>query len=218
MLLQAQVTLEVAVRKTFIFEWIEVIQRAVAQFHVIDAGTVAEAGAKAIRMEYAPVRYLIGEVAIPCSRRNISDLRIIDHGLGIKFKYRCATHYGCYLGKGYGQGRQIFFIERRHSHILLEAEPHLRLAIPVQHSGQPVTRVGSIILQRVEEETATIGRHHGQEVLAAIVWLVRQGTLIEYIRTIQTKLCGYMPISIEWALRTLLTVLIGIAVLRNGVV
>lgn len=185
---------------------------------MIDAGTVAEAGAKAIRMEYAPVRYLIGEVAIPCSRLNISDFRIIDHGLGVKFEYRGAAHYGCYLGKRYGQGRQIFFIERRHSHILLEAEPHLRLAIPVQHRGQPVTRVGSIILQRVKEETATIGRHHGQEVFAAIEWLVRQGALIEYIRTIQTKLCGYMPISIEWALRTLLTVLIRIAVLRNGVI
>lgn len=81
MLLQAQVTLEITVWETFIFERIEVIQRAVTQFHVIDAGTVAEAGAKAICMEYAPVRYLIGEVAIPCSRRNISDLRIIDHGL-----------------------------------------------------------------------------------------------------------------------------------------
>lgn len=188
MLLQAQVALEVAVRKAFILKRIEVVERAVAQFHVIDARAVAEAGAKAIRMKYAPVRHLVREVTIACSRRNISDFRIIDHGLRIKFEYCCASHDGCYFGKRYGQGGQIFLIECRHAHILLEAETHLRLAIPVHHRRQPMSRLGSIVLQRIEKETTTVGRHHGQEVFAAIERFVRQLAIIEYVRTIQTEL------------------------------
>lgn len=168
MLLQAQVTLEIAVGKAFIRERIEVVERTVAQFHVVDASAVAEAGAEAVRMKDAPVWHLVREVTIACSWSNIPDFRIVDHGLRVEFKYRCASHHSCYLGKGNCQGGQILLIERCHAHILLEAESHLRLIVSVQHCGQPMSRVGTIVLQRVEKETATIGRHHGQKVFAAV--------------------------------------------------